>query len=107
MLKIDDVLQIGSVTAYGDDRKPNLFYLLPSGPRFRTDENGVPIFRFIKYRELREDGGDLFGGLVAFDTCFAVTAAQLAAVKAELQPRVNQRFQGRDTGREPPARDLA
>ncbi|MBC7985600.1 MAG: hypothetical protein H7X93_02875 [Sphingomonadaceae bacterium] len=93
MLKIDDVQQIGSITAYGDDRKPNLFYLLPGGPRFRTDENGRPIFRFIKYRELREEGGDFFGGLVTFDTCLSVPETQLTEVKAALQARVNAHYQ--------------
>ncbi|MEO7689574.1 MAG: hypothetical protein ABIS51_09830 [Sphingomonas sp.] len=100
MLKIDKVQQIGSVTVYGDDRKENLFYVLPGGPRFRTDENGRPVFRFIKYRELREEGGDLFGGLVAFDTCLSVPAETMVQIKATLQPQVNAIFQGR--GMAPP-----
>ncbi len=104
MLKIDDVQQIGSVTAYGDDIKPNLFYLLPGGPRFRTDEHGVPMLRFIKYRQLREEGGDFFGGLIAFDTCLAVPPDQLEAVKAVLQQRVNRWYQ--DRGQTPPPVEL-
>ncbi len=95
MLKIDKVQQIGSVTVYGDDTKDQLFYVLPTGPTFRTDESGKPIFRFIKYRQIREDNSKFFGGLVTFDTCLKVSDAAMAQVKAALQPQVNQIFQSR------------
>lgn len=95
MLKIDKVQQVGSVTVYGDDVRDELFYILPTGPTFRTDESGKPIFRFIKYRQIREDNSKFFGGLVTFDTCLKVSEPSLAQVKAALQPQVNQIFQSR------------
>lgn len=89
MLKIDTSQQINSVSVYGDDTKDFMFYLLPQGPRFRTDENGRPIFKYLKYRELRQEGGDFFGGLITFDACLAVPDLILAQVKDALQQQVN------------------
>jgi hypothetical protein len=99
MLKIDKVQQIetaaGNIQCYGDDLRDQVFYILPNGPRFRVGEDGKPVFRFIKYREIREDNSKFFGGLVAFDTCLAVSKATVEEVKAKLQPQVNAIFQGR------------
>jgi len=89
MLKIDTSQQIGTVSIYGDDTKDFVFYLLPQGPRFRTDENGRPIFKYLKYRELRQEGADFFGGLITFDACLAVPDQTLVQVKAALQQQVN------------------
>lgn len=89
MLKIDTSQQISTVSIYGDDAKDFVFYLLPQGPRFRTDENGRPIFKYLKYRELRNEGDDFFGGLITFDACLAVPDPILIQVKAALQQQVN------------------
>ena len=89
MLKIETSRQINSVSVYGDDTRDFVFYLMPQGPRFRTDENGRPIFKYLKYRELRQEGADFFGGLITFDACLAVPDQPLAQVKAVLQQEVN------------------
>lgn len=99
MLQIDKVQQIQDVTVYGDDKNDFTFYLVPQTPRFRM-ENGKPVFKFVKYRELRKEGNDLFGGVCAFDTEFVVAPDKLAAVKAELQKTVDNRYQQR--GQQPP-----
>lgn len=99
MLQIDKVQQIQDVTVYGDDKNDFTFYLVPQTPRFRM-EDGKPVFKFVKYRELRKEGNDLFGGVCAFDTEFVVAPDKLAAVKAELQKTVDNRYQQR--GQQPP-----
>lgn len=99
MLQIDKVQQIQDVTVYGDDKNDFTFYLVPQTPRFRM-EDGKPVFKFVKYRELRKGGNDLFGGVCAFDTEFVVAPDKLAAVKAELQKTVDNRYQQR--GQQPP-----
>jgi len=99
MLQIDKVQQIQDVTVYGDDKNDFTFYLVPQTPRIRM-EDGKPVFKFVKYRELRKEGNDLFGGVCAFDTEFVVAPDKLAAVKAELQKTVDNRYQQR--GKQPP-----
>ncbi|MEN3951826.1 hypothetical protein [Iodidimonas sp. SYSU 1G8] len=99
MLQIDKIQQIQDVTVYGDDKSDFTFYLVPQTPRFRL-EDGKPVFKFIKYRELRKEGNDLFGGVCAFDTEFVVAPDKLAAVKGELQNQVNAKYQQR--GQQPP-----
>ena len=61
MLQIDKVQQIQNVIVYGDDESDHTFYILPQAPSFRL-ENGRPAFKFVKYRQLRQEGDDLFGG---------------------------------------------
>ncbi|MBI1180088.1 MAG: hypothetical protein GC201_05980 [Alphaproteobacteria bacterium] len=99
MLQIDKVQTIGDVTVYGDDSSDHTFYLVPQTPRFRL-EDGKPVFKFIKYRELRKEGDDLFGGVCAFDTEFVVAPDKLATVTGELQKQVNALYQ--PSGRTPP-----
>lgn len=93
MLQIDKVQQIQDVTVYEDDKSDFTFYLVPQTPRFRM-EDGKPVFKFIKYRELRREGNDLFGGVCAFDTEFVVAPDKLAAVRAELQKKIDTKYQG-------------
>lgn len=100
MLQIDKVQQINDVTVYGDDKSDFTFYLVPQTPRFRL-EDGKPVFKFIKYRELRKEGNDLFGGVCAFDTEFVVAPEKLEPVKQALQNQVNAIYQPR--GQQPPA----
>jgi hypothetical protein len=99
MLQIDKVQQIEDVTVYGDHPSDFTFYVVPQTPRFRL-ENGKPSFKFIKYRELRQEGNDLFGGVCAFDTEFVVAPDKLAVVIAKLQEQVNAIYQPR--GQQPP-----
>src|SRR5688572_19241258 len=100
MLQIDKVQQINDVTVYGDDKSDFTFYLVPQTPRFHL-EDGKPVFKFIKYRELRKEGNDLFGGVCAFDTEFVVAPEKLEPVKQALQNQVNAIYQPR--GQQPPA----
>lgn len=88
MLKIDRQQTIHGVTVYGDDTRSDTFYLLPPAPSFRI-ANGKPVFRFLKYRQLRKQGEDLFGGMVVFDTEFTLDPETLAKVTAVLQAQVD------------------
>lgn len=99
MLQIDKVQQIQNVIVYGDDESDHTFYILPQAPTFRL-ENGKPAFKFVKYRELREEGDDLFGGVCSFDTEIVVPEAKAVEVTAALQEQVNRRH-GRRGGTPP------
>lgn len=90
MLRIDKVEQIEGITIYGDDRNDHTFYLVPNQPRFRLDDEGKPIFRFLKYRSPvpREDG--LAGGYCFFDVAFVVPDDRLERVRATLQRRLDE-----------------
>jgi hypothetical protein len=99
MLQIDKVQTIGDVTVYSDDTSDFAFYLVPQTPRYRL-ENGKPVFKYIKYKEIKQVGDDLFGGLCAFDTEFVVAPDKLAAAKAELQNQVAAIYQPK--GQQPP-----
>lgn len=97
MLQFDDVKFVcnNKVIAYGDDKRPEVYYILPDAPTYRTNELGVPAFHLVKYKQLREEGGDKFGGLIAFDTCLAVSPDLQNQAKQELQVYVDQKFHGR------------
>lgn len=99
MLQIEKVQQIADVTVYGDDKSDFTFYLVPQTPRFRMN-NGRASFEFLKYRELRQEGEDLFGGVCAFDTEFVVDPEKLPVVLAALQQQVDAIYQPR--GVQPP-----
>ena len=106
MLKIDKIQQIEDVTIYGDDSNYYTFYPVPQSPRFRL-ENGKPSFKFVKYRELRKDGDDLFGGVCAFDTEFVVEPEKLESIKRKLQTQVDEQYRKiqnnrRDNEQSPP-----
>jgi hypothetical protein len=90
MLEIDDVQTIEGITVYGDDRDFAVFYAVPEMPRFRVDDNGVPSFRFLKYRHPidREDGAK-GGGFAFFDTEFTLTPEKRETVVAALQAQVD------------------
>jgi hypothetical protein len=94
MLRIDKVQLLNGVTVYGDDELANKFYLLPEQPRYRLDDNGFPVFRFLKCRNPmdRLDGKRKGGGFVFFDVEFVVPEDKLAPVKQGLQAQVDQFF---------------
>jgi len=101
MLKIDLVHTFEDVTIYGDDTSYNTFYAVPKAPRFRL-EKGKPSFKFIKYRELRKEGNDLFGGVCAFDTEFVVDKDTLELVRQKLQSQVDDRHKNEPDGKDQP-----
>lgn len=84
---------VPDVVAFGDDPSPSTFYLLPKGPSFRLDSNGLPVFKFLKYRNpIDRQGGKKGGGFLICDVAFALTNQQLEKCKAALQQMLNERF---------------
>lgn len=85
MLHFDKVQNIEGVTVYGDDEKDNLFYILPDSPRFRLDESGKPVFKFLKYKTPIERENVKKGGFCNFDVEFVVSPEKEQAVVAALK----------------------
>ena len=85
---------IEGVTVFSDEKNASdpahpIYYLLPEQPRFRLDEIGRPVFRFIKYRvPIERADGKKGGGFVIFDVEFVVPADKLAKVKAALEAQL-------------------
>ncbi len=105
MLMLDQSESIHGVTVYKDEKSPKTFYLLANQPRFRLDERGIPVFKFLKYKTpIERQGGKKGGGFVIFDVEFAVADDVLPKVKTELQkrvdnlPRINGRAQEAEIG---------
>ncbi len=95
MLKIDNVQTIEGVQVYGDDTSLTKFYLLPDMPRFRINDDGIPAFTFLKYREpIDRPDGKKGGAFLVFDAEFVVADEKLVVIKAKLQEQVNQKFPG-------------
>lgn len=94
MLKWDQPQMIEGVTVYGDHASMNTFYVFPDTPRFRIDpKTGLPIFKFLKYRNpIDRAGGKKGGGFIIFDTEFVVDEATLPKVTAKLQEQLDQRY---------------
>ena len=98
MIRIDKVETLEGVEVYGDSPSDHTFYVLPNYPRFRLDENGCPVFKFLKYRSpIDREGGKKGGGFVFFDVEFVVPEDKLAAVRNILQQRVNRLYANRNT----------
>ena len=77
MLLIDKVQTLEGLQVYGDDVDPFTFYVLPEQPRFRLDDAGRPVFKFLKYRSPKKrTDGSFGGGFIIFDSEFAVDDAQ-------------------------------
>ena len=94
MLKIDRQQTIEGVTVYGDDERPQLFYLLPSNLSFRIDDNGKPVFKFVKYRfPIDREDGRKGGGFVFFDVALEVPAAKEQKIRQQLQAGLDALYQ--------------
>jgi hypothetical protein len=93
MMKFETYDTIQGVTVQQDDQVPWMFYFLPGAPRYRLDDRGMPVFRYIKYREPkpRPDGKN-GGGFLMFDCAFSIPQATQDAVRSILQDRINQQF---------------
>lgn len=87
MIRIDQELRTPEgVTVYRDEQR-NKFFVLPNQPRFRLDDSGKPVFKFIKYRTpIDRPGGKKGGGFVIFDSEFVVPE--------DKQPKVQQFLDG-------------
>ncbi|MDO8364285.1 MAG: hypothetical protein Q7V88_15445 [Actinomycetota bacterium] len=100
MLRIDRVQTIAGVPVYADDSDPFTFYAMPDSPRFRLDDNNVPVFRFLKYKEPvpRADGKN-GGGFVFFDCEFVLDEARRAQIITVLEAQVNAALKAGVQGR--------
>jgi hypothetical protein len=94
MLKWDQPQMIEGVTVYGDHASINTFYVFPDSPRYRIDpKTGLPVFRFLKYRNpVDRAGGKKGGGFIIFDVEFVVDQDTLNKVTAKLQEQLDQRY---------------
>ncbi|WP_243074476.1 hypothetical protein [Microbacterium sp. SS28] len=89
MLKISKQELVDGVTVFGDDTYDDVYYPIPEVPRFRTDDKGDPVFRFLKYRmPIEREDGKRGGGFAFFDTEFTFTPAALAKIKEALDTKV-------------------
>lgn len=103
MLYVGYTDTIDGVQIYGDNEKFNKFYVLPEQPRFRLDEKGRPIFKFLKYRfPIDRPDGRKGGGYVVFDVEFTTPEEKLARIKEALQPKVRMEAERRRIGDIPP-----
>jgi hypothetical protein len=90
MIRIDQELTIEGVTVYRDEAQRNKFYVLPNQPRFRLDDSGKPVFKFIKYRTpIDKQGGGKGGGFVIFDSEFVIPEDKLKKVQSALDNLVS------------------
>ena len=86
MLAIANRQIIEGHEVFGDTNDPTTFYVIPKSPRFRLDDNGRPIFKFVKYRlPVERDGGKRGGGFVFFDVAFYVPKDAEDKIRAALQ----------------------
>ena len=91
MLQIDKVETIEGVQVFGDDESFSTYYLLPDTPRYRLDERGMPVFKFLKYRmPVDRQDGKKGGGFIIFDAEFVVPEQKIPKIKDVLQGKVNQ-----------------
>lgn len=91
MLQIDKVEAIEGVQVYGDDESFSTFYLLPETPRYRRDTNGMPIFKFLKYRlPVDRPDGKKGGGFLIFDAEFVVDEEKMPAIRERLEAKIAQ-----------------
>jgi hypothetical protein len=98
MLKLDKIQTLEGHTVHGDDTSDHTYYVLPDRPTFSRMPDGGLALRFVEYGQLREDGGQKFGGFVAFDAELAVEEDVLTKIAAKLQEQVAAlpQYQGRE-----------
>jgi hypothetical protein len=103
MLRIDKVNTLQGLTVYGDSDSDAVFYVIADRPSLRLDDNGLPVFKFIKYRvPIDRGGGKMGGGFLMFDAEFAVPSATMAAIKTDLQAQVAAEWANNNRGAPPP-----
>ncbi|HSX68689.1 hypothetical protein [Nocardioides sp.] len=93
MLKWDAPEVVNGVTTYWDDTDIATAYLLPKTARFRLDDEGNPVFKFMKYKfPIDRADGKKGGGFLVCDVAFGVTDAEEEALREPLQERVEARW---------------
>lgn len=71
---------------FADTNDAKTYYVIPKEPRFRLDEHGKPVFKFVKYRfPVERPDGKKGGGYVFFDVAFYVAQETLDKIKATLE----------------------
>jgi hypothetical protein len=87
VLQIAETYIFEGVTVYGDHEGLGTYYLLPQQARFRLDEKGEPVFKFIKYRfPVDREDGRKGGGFLIFDAEFVVPEDKVERIKEALVP---------------------
>jgi hypothetical protein len=92
MIKFESYDTIEGVTIHADSDPNNFstFYLLPEKPTFAKDDNGRPLFKFLKYQlPIDRPDGKKGGGYVIFAVELTIPAEKIKKITAELQTRVN------------------
>ena len=98
MLKIDSPIGLTDattgdlITIYrdSDPAKFNVFYPMPSQPRYRLGPDGKPLFTFLKYKNpIDRPDGTKGGGFCMFDLAFILDPATLVDVRKQLQKVVD------------------
>ncbi|WP_263349812.1 hypothetical protein [Acidicapsa acidisoli] len=89
MLTLDRPRTVLGYTVYRDDQSQELFYVVPNQPNFRLDDEGLPVFSYVEYRQPSqtvkgEPKDKLAGALCLFDVEFTVTDAEIKRVSDEL-----------------------
>lgn len=93
MLMWDKPQMVEGITVYGDDRSISTFYVFPNTPRYRIDEQGNPVAKFLMYRNpIDRPGGKKGGGFFIFDVEFVVPDDVLEKVTGKLQEQLDARF---------------
>jgi hypothetical protein len=92
---------IGGLTTYRDDTDWTMYYVLPNEPQFRL-ENGLPVFRFLKYRfPIDREDGKKGGGFLICDVEFVVPEDKMEEIRGQLQERIEEQWRQMDL--QPPA----
>ncbi len=80
MLQIEESFTKQGLQVFHDN-SPTKFYVIPEQPRFRLDPNGMPVFKFLKYKfPIERPDGLKGGGFLIFDVEFVVPEDKLAAI---------------------------
>jgi hypothetical protein len=93
MLNLYPSQQIEGLTVFGDDYRPDVFYVMPDQPSLRIDEKTQkPTFKFIKYKmPVSRLDGKRGGGFVIFDSVFVVSPDKLQKIQDELNQQLSDR----------------
>lgn len=104
MVKFEPYDTVEGIVVHRDDASFNTFYLLPpQQPTIQVDDNGNPLFKFIKYKlPIDRPDGRKGGGYVAFSVSFTIPPAKVEVIKGKLQERVDQEAAQRGINPAPP-----
>ncbi|MEM7132927.1 MAG: hypothetical protein AAF702_41875 [Chloroflexota bacterium] len=90
MLKLEDKdtipLNGKNFEVWGDDLNDTTFYVLPSEPTIRVQDN-KPVFQFLKYRSPIDQPDGPKGGLCVFDVELAITDDERQQIAEQLKQR--------------------